>query len=86
MKLTTDRREASRGLFATAELLVFNGPVSRRNTFVGGTCAPRIALLVFLGSEILEKKRSSSVKSVAFIYRQRRQRVWKKTDRQYFGV
>ena len=66
LKLTTDGHEAPRALFE---------PVSRWNTFVGGTCAPPSALLVFLGSEILEKKRSSSVKSVAFIYRQRVRKI-----------
>ena len=40
------RHEASRGLFATAELLGFTKAVSSRNTFVGGTCAPPTALLV----------------------------------------
>jgi len=35
LKLTTDKHEATRGLSATAELLVFTEPVSRQYTFVG---------------------------------------------------
>jgi len=34
-KLTTDRHEASRGLFATAELLVFSGAMFRLRQTTG---------------------------------------------------
>jgi len=58
-KLTTDRHEASRGLFATADLLVFTA--GRGNNFVGGTCAPPSALLVCFVTDVTSVSTFSSL-------------------------